>query len=144
MRLQDELHSRKGACRNKQRIPDHPQGLKAPSLTGPRTNVCAGGRLAHHLAYWGVYAGSYLRRGWVPHDEGAFAQSADRYCMENCHIAITRNLYGGLAYLNAFAFRYFGENFGTLRIVLFVFFLLWLPVFYWIASRLVSDWHAGV
>jgi len=92
----------------------------------------------------GVYAGSYLRRGWVPHDEGAFAQSADRVLHgELPHRDYTEIYTGGLAYLNAFAFRYFGENFGTLRIVLFVFFLLWLPVFYWIASRLVSDWHAG-
>jgi len=92
----------------------------------------------------GVYAGSYLRRGWVPHDEGAFAQSADRVMHgELPHRDYTEIYTGGLAYLNAFAFRYFGENLGTLRIVLFGFFLLWLPVYYWIACRLVSDWHAG-
>ncbi len=91
-----------------------------------------------------VYAGSYLKRGWVPHDEGAFAQSADRVLHgELPHRDYTEIYTGGLAYLNAFAFRYLGENFGTLRIVLFLFFLLWLPVFYWIASRLVSGWHAG-
>src|SRR2546427_11417424 len=26
----------------------------------------------------GIYEGRHLKRGWVPHDEGAFAQSADR------------------------------------------------------------------
>jgi len=92
----------------------------------------------------GVYAGAHLKRGWVPHDEGAFAQSADRVLHgELPHRDYTEVYTGGLAYLNAFAFRYLGENFATLRIVLFVFFLLWLPVFYWIASRFVSDWHAG-
>jgi len=92
----------------------------------------------------GVYAGSYLKRGWVPHDEGAFAQSADRVLHgELPHRDYTEIYTGGLAYLNALAFRCFGENFGTLRMVLFVFFLLWLPVFYWIVSRLVCDWHAA-
>jgi hypothetical protein len=92
----------------------------------------------------GVYAGSYLKRGWVPHDEGAFAQSADRVLHGELPHRDYNEIYtGGLAYLNALAFRYLGENLGTLRIVLFVFFLLWVPVFYWIASRLVVDWHAG-
>jgi hypothetical protein len=50
---------------------------------------------------------------------------------------------GGLAYLNALAFRYFGENLATLRIVLFVFFFFWVPAFYRIASRLVPDWLAS-
>jgi 4-amino-4-deoxy-L-arabinose transferase-like glycosyltransferase len=83
-------------------------------------------------------------RGWVPHDEGAFAQSADRVLHgELPHRDYTEIYTGGLAYLNALAFRYFGENLATLRIVLFAFFFFWVPVFYWIASRLVSDWLAG-
>src|SRR6202007_2685673 len=50
---------------------------------------------------------------------------------------------GGLAYLNAFAFLIMGEDLAAIRIVLYVFFLLWIPVFYWTASRMVSDWIAG-
>jgi hypothetical protein len=111
-------------------------------------------QFAHGLRWWailliawligGVYAGSHLKRGWVPHDEGAFAQSADRVLHgELPHRDYTEIYTGGLAYLNAFAFRYFGATFATLRIVLFLFFLLWVPVFYWIASRFVSDWRAG-
>jgi len=65
-------------------------------------------------------------------------------CTEKCRIEITRRfIREGSAYLNATAFRYLGENFTTLRVVLFAFFVLWVPTFYWIASRLVSDWVAG-
>src|SRR3984893_629975 len=87
----------------------------------------------------GIYAGAHLKRGWVPHDEGAFAQSADRVLHgELPHRDYTEIYTGGLAYLNAFAFRYLGEDLAVLRIVLFVFFLLWIPVFYWTASNLVG------
>jgi hypothetical protein len=92
----------------------------------------------------GGYAGAHLKRGWVPHDEGAFAQSADRVLRgELPHRDYTEIYTGGLAYLHAYAFKYLGEDFATPRIVLFVFFLLWIPVFYWIASRMVADWIAG-
>src|SRR5690349_8838715 len=87
------------------------------------------------------YVGSKVMHGWVPHDEGAFAQSADRILHGQLPHRDYSEIYtGGLAYLHAFAFRFLGENLGTLRIVLFVFFLLWVPVFYWITSRLVTDW----
>jgi hypothetical protein len=92
----------------------------------------------------GIYAGSHLMRGWVPHDEGAFSESAERVLSGQLpHRDYVETYTGGLAYLHAFAFRHLGENFATLRIVLFVFFLAWIPAFYWIASRLVSDWAAG-
>ena len=91
-----------------------------------------------------AYAGVYLKRGWIPHDEGAFAQSADRVLHgELPHRDYTEIYTGGLAYLNAFALRYIGEDLATLRIVLFAFFLLWIPFFYWVASNLVADWIAG-
>jgi hypothetical protein len=90
------------------------------------------------------YVGSKVMHGWVPHDEGAFAQSADRILHGQLPHRDYSEIYtGGLAYLHAFAFRFLGENLGTLRIVLFAFFLLWVPVFYWITSRLVTDWTAA-
>lgn len=99
------------------------------------------------LAVWifaAAYGGSYLMRGWIPHDEGAFAQSADRVLHGQLpHRDYTEIYTGGLAFLHAFAFRCLGENFASLRIVLFAFFLLWVPSFYWIALRLVPDWIAG-
>jgi hypothetical protein len=83
-------------------------------------------------------------RGWVPADEGAYAQSADRVLHgELPHRDYLEIYTGGLAYLHAFAFRFLGENFATMRIVLFLFFMAWVPVFFWIASRMVADWVAG-
>lgn len=92
----------------------------------------------------GIYGGTHLMRGWVPHDEGAFAQSADRVLHgELPHRDYMESYTGGLTYLNAMAFRYLGENFATTRYVLFAFFLAWLPAVYWIASQLTADWVAG-
>src|SRR5262249_19969810 len=80
----------------------------------------------------------------VPHDEGQFAQSAERVLRgEVPHRDYMETYTGGLSYLNAFAFRLFGESFATTRLVLFIFFLSWIPVVYWIASRLAPDWIAG-
>ena len=92
----------------------------------------------------GMYGGQHLKRGWVPHDEGAFAQSADRVLRgELPHRDYMESYTGGLTYLNAVAFRYLGENFATTRYVLFAVYLAWLPVVYWIASQLAPEWVAG-
>src|SRR5260370_17702645 len=112
-------------------------------LTGPHTVFRGGPRWwTLLLIIWclgAAYAGVYLKRGWVPHDEGAFAQSADRVLHgELPHRDYTEIYTGGLAYLHALAFRYIGEDFATLRIVLFVFFFLLFPAFYCIPSRILS------
>ena len=92
----------------------------------------------------GIYAGAHLKRGWVPHDEGAFAESADRVLRgELPHRDYTEIYTGGLAYLHALSFRYLGENFASPRFVLFAVFLVWIPAFFWVASRLVSEWVAA-
>ena len=92
----------------------------------------------------GIYEGMYLKRGWVPHDEGAFAESAGRVLRgELPHRDYVEIYTGGLAYLHALSFRYLGENFAAPRVVVFVFFLAWIPVFYWLASRLAPDWVAA-
>jgi Dolichyl-phosphate-mannose-protein mannosyltransferase len=126
--------------------------LERPAPQFPAVPVASGstGRLqwwAILLIVWvigGVYEGRYLKRGWVAHDEGAFAESADRVLQGQLpHRDYVEIYTGGLAYLHALSFRYLGENFASPRIVLFVFFLAWIPAFYWMASRLVSDWVAG-
>jgi hypothetical protein len=45
---------------------------------------------------------------------------------------------GGLSYVNALAFRTFGENRSSLRYVLFLFFLTWIPAVYTIARAFFS------
>ena len=131
-----------------QRIEDGSESVRHPAPSRPK--IGPSGNLRRWfilLVVWllaAAYAGAYLKRGWIPHDEGAFAQSAERVMHgELPHRDYTEIYTGGLAYLHAFAFRHLGENLATLRIVLFVFFLLWVPVFYWIATCLTPDWIAG-
>jgi 4-amino-4-deoxy-L-arabinose transferase-like glycosyltransferase len=50
---------------------------------------------------------------------------------------------GGLSYLHAFAFVLFGENLDSLRLVLFAFFVAWVPALYALARRFTSPPAAG-
>lgn len=96
---------------------------------------------------WGLsaaYMATQLKRGWVPHDEGALAQSAERVLAgELPHRDFDEVYTGGLSYLHALAFRVLGTNLGSLRIVLFIWFLAWVPVVYYIATRFASPLPAG-
>ncbi|HJQ20547.1 MAG TPA: glycosyltransferase family 39 protein [Gemmatimonadaceae bacterium] len=81
----------------------------------------------------------YLRRGWVPHDEGALAQSAERLLAGQLPHRDFDEIYtGGLTMLHAAAFRAFGENLWSMRVVLFAVFLAFLPAVYAIARRFVG------
>ena len=80
----------------------------------------------------------------MPHDEGAIGQSAERVLEGQLPHRDFDELYtGGLSYLNAFAFRVFGENLASPRIVLFIFFVAWIPAFFWVACRFASPLAAG-
>ena len=99
------------------------------------------------LAVWagsGVYVGTRLTRGWVPHDEGTLGQSADRVASGQLPHRDYDEIYtGGLAYVDALAFRAFGENLASPRIVLFLVFLLWVPAVFYLASRFLGPWGSG-
>jgi hypothetical protein len=99
------------------------------------------------LLVWGLcgfYLATQLHRGWIPHDEGSLAQSAERVMNGELPHRDYIELYtGGLTVLNSFAFRHLGANLFTLRIVLFVFFLTWVPAVYFIASELAPGWAAA-
>lgn len=91
-----------------------------------------------------AYEGALLKRGWIPHDDGAFALSAQRVLQgEMPHRDFDELYTGGLTYLNAASFRLWGANFATLRWTLFVFFLLWVPAILYIVTRLVRPLAAG-
>jgi hypothetical protein len=86
-----------------------------------------------------LYMARELKRGWVPGDEGTLAESAERVLRgelphRDYHEAYT----GGLSYVNAVAFRVFGTNLASMRYMLFLFFLAWVPAVYYVASRFVS------
>src|ERR1700683_3549727 len=95
------------------------------------------------FAGWCGYRG--LDRGWVPHDEGQFAETADRILAgELPHRDFDEMYTGALSYVNAAAFRILGEDLRSLRPVLFGFFVLWVPAVYYVASRFGSNLVAGL
>lgn len=95
-------------------------------------------------AFSGIYEGKHLKRGFVPWDAGAYAESAVRVLHGQLpHRDFVEVYTGGLTYLDAAAMRALGENLAAERMMLFAFFLAWIPALYWIASRFCRDWIAG-
>ncbi|MFL5607921.1 MAG: glycosyltransferase family 39 protein [Gemmatimonadaceae bacterium] len=91
-----------------------------------------------------AYVSWHLRRGWIPHDDGALAQSAERVLQGELPHRDFDDLYtGGLSYLNAGAFRLFGTTLLSLRLALFAVFLAWVPAVYAIARRFLAPIAAG-
>lgn len=86
----------------------------------------------------------FLDRGWLPHDEGTLAQSAERLLGgELPHRDFDEVWTGGLTFLNAGAFGVFGLRLVALRFPLFAVFLLWVPALYYIATRFARPAVAG-
>ncbi|MCY7379703.1 MAG: glycosyltransferase family 39 protein [Gemmatimonadaceae bacterium] len=85
-----------------------------------------------------VYVAWHLDRGWVAHDEGTLAQSAERLLLGELPHRDFDELYtGGLTWLNAAAFRVLGTTLFSMRLVLYAVFLCWIPAVFYIATRLV-------
>jgi hypothetical protein len=90
------------------------------------------------------YMATELRRGWLAHDEGVLAQSAERVLFGELPHRDFDELYtGGLSYLNAGAFRLFGINLASTRYMLYIFFLAWIPPLYYAFLRFGSPWIAA-
>ncbi len=90
------------------------------------------------------YMAKELRRGWLPHDEGVLAQSAERVLHGELPHRDFDELYtGGLSFLNAGAFRLFGTNLASMRYVLYFFFLAWVPFLYSVSSHFGAPWVAA-
>jgi hypothetical protein len=87
----------------------------------------------------------YLHRGWIPHDDGAFGQAAERVMHGELPHRDFRDIYtGGIPLLNALAFRVFETSLSTLRYPVFAFFVLWVPAIFLIARRFVSDYASAL
>ena len=96
------------------------------------------------LVLSGAYVWWHLDRGWMPFDDGAMAQSAQRVLDGDLpHRDFTDVYTGGLALMDAAAFRLLGTNLWTLRLVLFAVFVAWVPAVFYIASRFVRWLAAG-
>lgn len=92
-----------------------------------------------------AYVWPFHARGWIPHDEGCLAQSAERVLEGQLPHRDFDEIYtGGLAYLDAAAMRVFGRELLVLRILLFGAFLAFVPILYLVARRFASPLVAGV
>ena len=91
-----------------------------------------------------AYVSWHLRRGWFPVDDGVLAHSAERVLHgELPHRDFDEVYTGGLAYLNAAAFRLFGTTLWAMRIPLVALFVCWVPAVFYLASRFVRPLAAA-
>jgi hypothetical protein len=97
------------------------------------------------LAVAGGYVGIHIGSGWVPADDGILGESAVRVMQGQLPHRDFAEIYtGGLSVIHAVAFRAFGVSLMSLRICAFLFFLAWVPVVYYVASRFTSAVAAGL
>ncbi|MGB6200040.1 MAG: glycosyltransferase family 39 protein, partial [Candidatus Acidiferrales bacterium] len=116
--------------------------------TGLARSVSSRRSVAALLAVWMLsvgWLGVFLRDNWVPHDDGMLAQSAERVLEGQLpHRDFDEVYTGGLSYLHAAAFKLFGTNLFSIRLMLMLFFALWVPVLYYCASRFVGPLGAAL
>jgi hypothetical protein len=111
-----------------------PPGARAASAPG-----ASSGRawLLLAVALSALYAIPFALRGWIPHDEGTIAQSAERVLRgEVPHRDFDEGYTGGLSYLHAAAFRVGGVRLSSLRWLLYAAYLPFLAAVFGIARRL--------
>jgi hypothetical protein len=100
------------------------------------------------LVVWALSVGwllKFLSDNWVPHDDGMLAQTAERVMHGQLpHRDFDEVYTGGLSYLHAAAFRLFGTNLFSIRLMLLVFFALWVPVLFYCASRFIGPLGAAL
>ncbi|HEY2067558.1 MAG TPA: glycosyltransferase family 39 protein [Gemmatimonadaceae bacterium] len=96
------------------------------------------------VAVSGLYTYWHLGRGWIPFDDGALAHSAERVLQGELPHRDFDDVYtGGLALLNAAAFKLFGTTLMALRLMVLAAFVVWLPSVYYIAARFLRPLAAA-
>ncbi len=84
-------------------------------------------------------------RGWIPHDEGLLAQSAERVLQGQWPHADFDDPYtGGLAFYHAMLFKLFGINLYSLRLGLLGFSVAGAVAIYFILGRLTAPWLSAL
>jgi len=100
------------------------------------------------LAVWAVaavYTLVHLDHGWFAADAGTLGQAAQRVLhRELPHRDFVDVYTGGLAFLDALAFRLLGEGVMTMRWVAFAVFLAWLPAVWYIGTRVAGPGLSAV
>ena len=82
---------------------------------------------------------SRLNQGWIHHDDGSIAHTAQRVLEGELPHRDFADLYtGGLAFFDAAIFWLLGEDLYWLRLPLFILFLLFIPCFFVLARRFVG------
>jgi len=113
--------------------------------TRSRFRASAKAHVVALLMVWAIsacYMSTHFKRGWVPHDEGTLGQSAERVLLGQMPHRDFDDYTGGLTYVHALMFRLLGINSGSMRVVLFIFFLGWVPAVYYIAARF-GEWYSA-
>src|SRR5437867_12948255 len=91
-----------------------------------------------------LYVLRFVDRGWIPYDEGGLAQMAERVLGgELPHRDFDEIYTGGLSFVYSAAFKLLGVKLTSIRIVLYLFFLAFVPALYAIALRFASPLIAG-
>jgi 4-amino-4-deoxy-L-arabinose transferase-like glycosyltransferase len=117
--------------------PNHPAGISETMLTTNRREWLLGFGVVLVISIG--YMWMFIDRGWIPHDEGTLAQSAERVLAgEVAHRDFVHGYTGGLNYIHAVAFKIFGVSLLAMRYALMSAFVAWVVVFYYAATRLTS------
>lgn len=114
----------------------------APALRARRVD----GRLVLAVVWLAAAAliGVYLRRGWVPHDEGTLMHAAQRVMGGELPHRDYVDVYTGLlAFIDAAGLRLFGASFLVPRAILMAFALAWVPAVFYVARRFCGPLAAG-
>lgn len=114
----------------------------------PLSSIWLSSRLAIGLivtVFATIYVGSFVYRGWLPHDEGLLAQMAERVLRgELPHLDFDDTYTGGLTFFHSLAFYLGGMKLSVLRLSLAV----WIPpfvfAFYWLLSRYGTPYLAAL
>jgi hypothetical protein len=118
-----------------------PVGSAVPAELSALAKSSPFGRLVFLVVFAlsALYMAHELKRGWIPSDDGVLAESAEQVLHGALPHRDYHELYTGLlSYVNAAAFRVLGTNIGSMRYVMFLFFLPWVSAFYYSASKFVS------
>lgn len=80
-----------------------------------------------------------IHDGYIPVDDPLQAHTAERVLHGQMPNVDFHDVYtGGLAYLNALSLRLFGTRLLSLRLMLFLFLIVWVPSIWYLASRIIS------
>jgi len=92
-----------------------------------------------------IYIHSFVYRGWLPHDEGLLAHSAERFITgELPHRDFDDPYTGGLTFLHGLAFQIGGVGLTSIRTMLALWFLAFVPAVYWLAVRHAPPYLAAI